>query len=32
MEWILTFVAASWSVFGAMAPYLLLGFLVAGFL
>jgi hypothetical protein len=28
----LTFVAASWSVFGAMAPYLLLGFLVAGFL
>jgi uncharacterized membrane protein YraQ (UPF0718 family)/copper chaperone CopZ len=32
MEWVLTFVAASWSVFGAMAPYLLLGFLVAGFL
>ena len=32
MEWMLTFVAASWSVFGAMAPYLLLGFLVAGFL
>jgi len=32
MEWMLTLVAASWSVFGAMAPYLLLGFLVAGFL
>lgn len=32
MEWILTFAAASWSVFVAMAPYLLLGFLVAGFL
>lgn len=32
MEWVLTFVAASWSVFGAMAPYLLLGFLVAGVL
>ena len=32
MELILTFVAASWSVFGAMAPYLLLGFVVAGLL
>jgi len=32
VDWILTFVAASWSVFGAMAPYLLLGFLVAGIL
>ncbi|TFG38802.1 MAG: hypothetical protein E4H44_03260 [Candidatus Aminicenantes bacterium] len=32
MDWILTFAAASWSVFGAMAPYLLLGFLVAGVL
>lgn len=32
MDWILTFAAASWSVFGAMAPYLLLGFLVAGIL
>jgi len=32
MEWILTFAAASWSVFGAMAPYLLLGFMVAGVL
>ena len=32
MDWILTFVAASWAVFGAMAPYLLLGFVVAGLL
>ncbi len=32
MEMFMTFVAASWSVFGAMAPYLLLGFLVAGLL
>jgi uncharacterized membrane protein YraQ (UPF0718 family)/copper chaperone CopZ len=32
MDWMLTFVTASWSVFGAMAPYLLLGFLVAGVL
>jgi uncharacterized membrane protein YraQ (UPF0718 family)/copper chaperone CopZ len=32
MDWILTFLAASWSVFGAMAPYLLLGFVVAGLL
>jgi len=32
MDWIVTFVAASWSVFGAMAPYLLLGFFVAGLL
>jgi len=32
MDWLITFVVASWSVFGAMAPYLLLGFLVAGFL
>jgi uncharacterized membrane protein YraQ (UPF0718 family)/copper chaperone CopZ len=32
MEWLLTFLAASWSVFGAMAPYLLLGFFVAGLL
>jgi uncharacterized membrane protein YraQ (UPF0718 family)/copper chaperone CopZ len=32
MEWILTFAAASWAVFGAMAPYLLLGFFVAGLL
>jgi uncharacterized membrane protein YraQ (UPF0718 family)/copper chaperone CopZ len=32
MEWILTFASASWSVFGAMAPYLLLGFAVAGLL
>jgi len=32
MELILTFIAASWSVFGAMAPYLLLGFVVAGLL
>jgi uncharacterized membrane protein YraQ (UPF0718 family)/copper chaperone CopZ len=32
MELGLTFVAASWSVFGAMAPYLLLGFVVAGLL
>ena len=32
MDWILTFAAASWAVFGAMAPYLLLGFAVAGLL
>lgn len=32
MDWLLTFVTASWSVFGAMAPYLLLGFTVAGLL
>jgi uncharacterized membrane protein YraQ (UPF0718 family)/copper chaperone CopZ len=32
MDWFLTFVAASWVVFGAMAPYLLLGFVVAGLL
>ena len=32
MDWILTFLAASWAVFGAMAPYLLLGFIVAGLL
>ena len=32
MDWILTFAAASWSVFVAMAPFLILGFLVAGFL
>jgi uncharacterized membrane protein YraQ (UPF0718 family)/copper chaperone CopZ len=32
MDWILTFVSASWAVFGAMAPYLLLGFTVAGLL
>lgn len=32
MEMILTFVAATWSVFAAMAPYLLLGFFVAGLL
>jgi uncharacterized membrane protein YraQ (UPF0718 family)/copper chaperone CopZ len=32
MEWILNFAAASWAVFGAMAPYLLLGFAVAGLL
>jgi len=32
MDWLITFVAASWSVFGAMAPYLLLGFFVAGLL
>ena len=32
MDWILTFFAASWAVFGAMAPYLLLGFAVAGLL
>jgi uncharacterized membrane protein YraQ (UPF0718 family)/copper chaperone CopZ len=31
-HWILTFVTASWAVFGAMAPYLLLGFFVAGLL
>ena len=32
MEMLLTFVTASWSVFVAMAPYLLLGFAVAGLL
>ena len=32
MTLLLSFVSASWSVFMAMAPYLLLGFLVAGFL
>jgi uncharacterized membrane protein YraQ (UPF0718 family)/copper chaperone CopZ len=32
MDWILSFVTASWAVFGAMAPYLLLGFFVAGLL
>ncbi len=32
MEILATFAAASWSVFGAMAPYLLLGFVVAGLL
>jgi uncharacterized membrane protein YraQ (UPF0718 family)/copper chaperone CopZ len=32
MDWMLTFVSASWAVFGAMAPYLLLGFTVAGLL
>jgi len=32
MDLLLTFVTASWSVFGAMAPYLLLGFTVAGLL
>lgn len=32
MEWIVDFVRASWAVFGAMAPYLLLGFGVAGLL
>ena len=32
MDWILTFLSASWAVFGAMAPYLLLGFGVAGLL
>ena len=32
MDWILTFLTASWAVFGAMAPYLLLGFVVAGLL
>lgn len=32
MEMILTFATASWAVFGAMAPYLLLGFVVAGLL
>ena len=29
---IITFLSASWTVFGAMAPYLLLGFGVAGLL
>ena len=32
MDWILTFATASWAVFAAMAPYLLLGFAVAGLL
>ncbi|MEJ2582119.1 MAG: SO_0444 family Cu/Zn efflux transporter [Acidobacteriota bacterium] len=32
MDLILTIVTASWAVFGAMAPYLLLGFVVAGLL
>ncbi|MCW8984782.1 MAG: permease, partial [Thermoanaerobaculales bacterium] len=32
MELLLTFATASWAVFGAMAPYLLLGFAVAGLL
>lgn len=32
MDWILAFASASWAVFGAMAPYLLLGFAVAGLL
>ena len=32
MDLILTFLSASWVVFGAMAPYLLLGFGVAGLL
>jgi uncharacterized membrane protein YraQ (UPF0718 family)/copper chaperone CopZ len=32
MDWIFNFVTASWAVFGAMAPYLLLGFTVAGLL
>jgi len=32
IELLLTFVTASWAVFGAMAPYLLLGFAVAGLL
>jgi uncharacterized membrane protein YraQ (UPF0718 family)/copper chaperone CopZ len=32
MELLLTIVTASWAVFGAMAPYLLLGFVVAGLL
>lgn len=32
MDIFLTFVAASWAVLGAMAPYLLLGFFVAGLL
>jgi uncharacterized membrane protein YraQ (UPF0718 family)/copper chaperone CopZ len=32
MDLLLTFVAACWSVFAAMAPYLMLGFLVAGLL
>ncbi len=32
MEWILSVAAASWAVFAAMAPYLLLGFMVAGLL
>jgi uncharacterized membrane protein YraQ (UPF0718 family)/copper chaperone CopZ len=32
MELIVTIVTASWAVFGAMAPYLLLGFVVAGLL
>ncbi len=32
MDLLLTFASASWAVFGAMAPYLLLGFAVAGLL
>jgi uncharacterized membrane protein YraQ (UPF0718 family)/copper chaperone CopZ len=32
MQILLTFASASWAVFGAMAPYLLLGFVVAGLL
>jgi uncharacterized membrane protein YraQ (UPF0718 family)/copper chaperone CopZ len=32
MDLFVTFAAASWAVFGAMAPYLLLGFFVAGLL
>ncbi len=32
MEIFLTFVAATWSVFAAMAPYLMLGFVMAGLL
>jgi uncharacterized membrane protein YraQ (UPF0718 family)/copper chaperone CopZ len=32
MELLVTIVTASWAVFGAMAPYLLLGFVVAGLL
>ena len=32
MEIVVTFLSASWAVFGAMAPYLLLGFGVAGLL
>ena len=32
MDWILTFATGSWAVFAAMAPYLLLGFFVAGLL
>jgi uncharacterized membrane protein YraQ (UPF0718 family)/copper chaperone CopZ len=32
MDLVLTIITASWAVFGAMAPYLLLGFVVAGLL